>query len=243
MQWIVLAFVAVIIVLAVFLVWSCADIASGIWLKTVCRGLEDHAVLGFDDGPDPDSTGRILDILARYEVKACFFVTGERARKYPGLIRRMVEEGHIVGNHTYHHSSIFPLAGVPCMVSELSACDSAIVAALDGSSVSQYKVRYFRPPFGVTNPDVAKAVKRTGHIAVGWDVRSFDTVLIRDGIPENKAGEAVRRCAERVLGKLTPESVVLLHDRLKYSPLLLECILRERAALFRGQPADLPPSC
>ena len=222
----------------VFLGWSCASVSSGVWTKTVCNNLEPgKTVLTFDDGPDPSATPRILDILKENNVHAYFFVTGDRAVRYPELIRRMVLEGHTVGNHTFHHSPLFPLSGVPCMVAELQACDSAVSSALEGADVpsgvlpgarkedhpaAKSGQKLFRPPFGVTNPDVARALVKTGHTAVGWDIRSYDTIMIKDGMSPEKAGKAVRKCVRRILRRMHPGAVVLLHDRLEYSPMLLQ---------------------
>ncbi len=235
MVYAVLISASVIAILVIFLVWSCASVSSGIWVRTLCRELKKgKSVLTFDDGPDPVTTPLILDILEKYGVKACFFVIGSRAEQNPDLVRRIAECGHTIGNHTYSHSPLFPLSGVPVIVSDIRACDSAVKAALDGlPSVSSSSSLYFRPPFGVTNPDIARALKKTGHTAVGWSVRSLDTVIIRDSLPEDKVAAAVARCSGRVIRKLRPGSVVLLHDRLKYSPRLLESILERSADSFR----------
>ena len=223
----VLIIISVVAVLA-FLVWSCACISSGVWVKlSKCPRTADKVIFTFDDGPDPVTTPKILDILKRHNIRACFFVIGSKAEKHPELICRMVDEGHVVGNHTFHHSPLFPLSGVPCIVSELKACDSAISNALGAVCHEALSDRYFRPPFGVTNPDIARTVKKTGHKVVGWDVRSYDTVTVRDSLKDEDVPEAVRKCVKRILRKAKPGSVVLLHDRLRHSPELLEALVEE----------------
>ena len=100
MYWIV----AIIIIGAVsaFLVWASADVASNVYRNTLCRGRNDERVvaLTFDDGPDEQMTPRVLDVLNERNIKATFFLVGEKVERHPELVRRMVAEGHIVANHT-----------------------------------------------------------------------------------------------------------------------------------------------
>lgn len=211
------------VLLLAFLVWSCAKIGSGVWVKAVCRNIShDKVTLTFDDGPDPVATPLVLDILAENGVAAYFFVIGEKAEKYPGLIRRMVSEGHHAGNHTYTHSVLFPLSGRPCIEDEIRACDSVIDSALDAGRLCEH---IFRPPFGVTNPDIARAVKHTGHKVIGWDVRSMDTAMVKDSLSEPDAAVAISGCVARIMSKVRPGSVILLHDRLRHSPALLQALI------------------
>lgn len=79
----------------------------------------------------------------------------------------------------------------------------------------------------MTNPDIARTVKKTGHKVVGWDVRSYDTVTVRDSLKDEDVPEAVRKCVKRILRKAKPGSAVLLHDRLRHSPELLEALVEE----------------
>lgn len=224
--------IAAAVLLTAFLVWACANIGSGIWVKAVCKDLEPGRItLTFDDGPDPQATSQILDILSENGIKAYFFVIGEKAEKHPELLRRIVEEGHHIGNHTYTHSSLFPLSGKPCIEDNIRACDSVIDSALgDGPLiVEDGRERLFRPPFGVTNPDIGKIVKYTGHKVIGWNVRSFDTSIVKDSLSPAEAREAIDRCVGRIMRKARPGSVILLHDRLRHSPELLRRLIKEAA--------------
>jgi len=222
------------VLMTAFLVWACASIDSGVWVKAVCRDLgpDGKVTLTFDDGPDPVSTPEILDILAENKISAYFFVIGEKAEKHPELVRRMLLQGHHVGNHTYTHSVLFPLSGKPCIEDEIRACDSVIDSASGASidsvtdSATRISVpRLFRPPFGVTNPDIAKIVKHTRHKVIGWNVRSFDTCLVKDCLSESKADEAIAKCVDRIMSQVGPGSVILLHDRLSHSPSLLRALV------------------
>lgn len=207
-----MAWVIVILLLGVLaaLVWASADIGSGVYLKALCRAESADKVvaLTFDDGPDADSTPRVLDLLKRYDVRATFFVVGEQARQNPELIHRMVAEGHTVAGHSYYHLPQSTLWSSQRYTEELFRCND-VVARLTG-----LRMRLYRPPFGVTNPPIARAVKNLGLIPVGWSVRSLDT-MTKD--PD--------RVVDRVMRGLRGGDVILLHDRLENSEELLEKLL------------------
>lgn len=207
-----MAWVIVILLLGVLaaLVWASADIGSGVYLKALCRAESADKVvaLTFDDGPDADSTPRVLDLLKRYDVRATFFVVGEQARQNPELIHRMVAEGHTVAGHSYYHLPQSTLWSSQRYTEELFRCND-VVARLTG-----LRMRLYRPPFGVTNPPIARAVKNLGLIPVGWSVRSLDTIT------KNRD-----RVVDRVMKHLRGGDVILLHDRLESSEELLEKLL------------------
>lgn len=192
------------------LVWASADIGSGVYLKALCRAERADRVvaLTFDDGPDEDYTPRVLDLLKRHGVRATFFVVGEQARQNPELIHRLVAEGHTVANHSYYHLPQSTLWSSRRYTEELFRCND-VVARLTG-----LRIRLYRPPFGVTNPPIARAVKNLGLIPVGWSVRSLDTVTKNSD-----------RVVDRVMRGLRGGDVILLHDRLENSEELLEKLL------------------
>jgi len=196
-----------------FFVWASADIGSGVYLKTLCRQHTDKpfVALTFDDGPDAVMTPRVLDILNRYGVKATFFLVGKQVRKYPDIVRRMIDEGHIIGNHTCTHSAMFPLSGRQAVQKEITDTQQAVEETVG------IRMRLFRPPFGVTNPVIGNAVRRCGLQTIGWSVRSFDTV-------ERRARTDV---CKRIKRKLHNGAVLLLHDRCKDADLLLANVLEE----------------
>lgn len=207
-----MAWVIVILLLGVLaaLVWASADIGSGVYLKALCRAESADKVvaLTFDDGPDEDSTPRVLDLLKRYDVRATFFVVGEQARQNPELIHRMVAEGHTVAGHSYYHLPQSTLWSSQRYTEELFRCND-VVARLTG-----LRMRLYRPPFGVTNPPIARAVKNLGLIPVGWSVRSLDTIT-----------KDTDRVVDRVMRGLRGGDMILLHDRLENSEELLEKLL------------------
>jgi peptidoglycan/xylan/chitin deacetylase (PgdA/CDA1 family) len=170
---------------------------------------ENVIALTFDDGPTL-FTSQILDLLKIYNQKATFFCIGKQVEKFPELALRIVKEGHIIGNHTYSHSEKTGWMGVQKMKKEIDEAD-AIIKKTIGK-----KPELYRPPFGVTNPSIEKAVKQTGHQVIGWSIRSLDTV-IKDQNP----------ILERIVKRLAPGKVVLLHDTSAKTVDVLEKLLKE----------------
>lgn len=150
--------------------------------------------LTFDDGPTP-ITEEFLDLLKSYNAKATFFCIGKQIEKHPQIFKRILAEGHSIGNHTMNHSKAFGFLKADQVVSEINCCDAEI------NDLMPLKTRLFRPPFGVTNPSVAKAVQETKHQVIGWSIRSLDTILPSED-----------KIYERVVGRLQPGDIVLFHD-------------------------------
>lgn len=151
--------------------------------------------LTFDDGPCPINTPEILNVLAKYQVKATFFCIGKAIEASPELFCRIIREGHAVGNHTYSHSNIFPLYLPKKMRMEIEHTNTLIQQYTQAENV------LFRPPFGVTNPGIARAVKRLGMCGIGWKIRSYDT--------SNRTPETI--CAN-IKRQLVPGAIILFHD-------------------------------
>lgn len=190
--------------------YASSSIQAGFYLKALCRGKGKERVvaLTFDDGPDPEHTPEVLDVLKRYEVPATFFCIGSKAEALPDLVRRICSDGHIIGNHSYTHTGFFPLYGLERMLNDLSRSHTCL------ERITGKAVTWFRPPFGVTNPTVASAVKRMGYRTIGWSIRSFDT-----------REESEERIFRRITRQLAPGAVILLHDRLAGSAALLQRLL------------------
>jgi len=154
---------------------------------------EKKVALTFDDVPDPRFTPKVLDILARYKVRATFFVVGSRASKYPSMVKRMQREGHIIGNHSYNHA-VFSRISLPAFRQQILRTD-AILRPLAG-----YSPRLIRPPYGEILPEQIEWMKRNGYIAVNWDVDSADW----RGIDSNTVLFNIKKT-------LRPGSIVLQH--------------------------------
>ena len=190
--------------------WGVFDIRLGYFVPTLCRlknKQKRQVVLTFDDGPT-ELTPLFLDLLNRYEVKAIFFCIGRQIAQYPQIVQRIKDEGHLIGNHTYSHIPQNCFASTAVMTQEIQQTD-ALLAQLG------IVTPYFRPPYGVTNPHIAKAAKRMGKIVVGWDIRSLDTVIKDE-----------TRLWSRVVSKLTQGNIILMHDTSERTLHVLEQLLK-----------------
>jgi len=153
-------------------VYGSMVVSASFFIPTKCQGNRagNAVAISFDDGPLPVMTERILDILKSYRAPAAFFCIGQRVEKNPEILKKISNDGHVVGNHSFLHGKFFDLQSSGKMANELQQTDRAIEEAIGA------KPRFFRPPYGVTNPNLAKAIRRCGHVTVGWNVRSFDTM-------------------------------------------------------------------
>jgi peptidoglycan/xylan/chitin deacetylase (PgdA/CDA1 family) len=193
------------------------------WLPTVRAafprlagvGRGDHVALTFDDGPDPVSTPAILDLLAANEVRATFFLIGERAARAPDVVQRMVDEGHELGVHGWRHRYLF--AGSPRIGRCLAAISDAVGAA-------HPRPRWFRPPFGVLTATSAVEAARYGLAPVLW------TAWAKDWRADATA-DSVRALLEP---GLVGGATLLLHDAsTKEAPMSWTATARALPALLR----------
>lgn len=178
------------------IVWGSFDIQLGYFVNSIThkRTKLREVALTFDDGPT-EFTPRFLDLLKEHDVKATFFCIGKQIQQYPETFRRIIDEGHSIGNHTLSHARNTGFLSAPEMVKETEECDEII------SKTGNIKTSLYRPPFGVTNPNIAKAIKKTGKISIGWNVRSLDTVT-----------EDEKKIYRKVTKGLKKGSIILLHD-------------------------------
>lgn len=151
-----------------FLVYASYSIRSEIYLRSFCRKRTGEKVIAltFDDGPDPIQTPKVLKVLKEHQATACFFCIGHKIEGNEKLLQQMVAEGHLIGNHSFTHSGLFPLYRLSRMKKDLQTCQSEL------ERVTSQPVTLFRPPFGVTNPTIAKAVRQLGYTSIGWNIRT-----------------------------------------------------------------------
>ncbi len=192
-----------------FLVVASAKLELGIYMPVISKFSQKQncVALTFDDGPSPENTLAILSVLNSYNAKATFFLIGEKVEKHPEIVKQIIDAGHEIANHSYSHSYMFPWFSAKKIQTELlKTCD--LVRKISGE-----EPKYFRPPFGVSNPNIAKAVKNTGLKTIGWSVRSLDTV---------KSPKTVLKR----LSKTKSGDIILLHDNRPDTVKILEKFLR-----------------
>ncbi|MNE35774.1 Peptidoglycan-N-acetylglucosamine deacetylase [compost metagenome] len=141
-------------------------------------------------------------------IHATFFCIGSQIEKYPDIFKRIIAENHIVGNHSYSHSNKIGLFSKAEMIFEIERTDEII------QKYSNKKSNYYRPPFGVTNPNIAKALKFTKHKVIGWNIRSLDTKI-----------QSEEKILKRIKKRLSPGSIILLHDTSEKTVRVLEQLL------------------
>lgn len=156
----------------------------------------DALALTFDDGPDPVTTPRVLELLKQHGARATFFVVGARAVAHPDILRRIVAEGHAVGSHTFGHSNAFHFGAPRAQREEVERGISAV------ASVTGTRPRLFRPPQGLRTPLLRDALGPLRElVCVTWSARGLDTF----GAP---ASAIVRRLEPA----LRPGAILTLHD-------------------------------
>lgn len=185
------------------LLWGTLNPRSGMFGPIQRRLDEDGILLTFDDGPDERNTPVLLDLLKECGVKATFFVVGEKVRRFPDLVRRMRDEGHQIGNHTWSHpQASFWCAGPWRTQREIMRCQEAV------RDVTGEAPKLFRAPVGHSNFFVHAVLRVCGLRLIGWSSRGFDGVS-RD------ADDVL----EKMKASMKPGGIVLAHED---SPVALE---------------------
>ena len=155
--------------------------------------------LTFDAGYENGCTEKILDVLREQQVPAAFFLVGNYIEKNADLVRRMVEEGHIVGNHTMHHYDMSKLTAKETFSKELTDLE-----ALYKEVTEQEMPRYYRPPQGIYSEENLKMAKELGYKTVFWSLAYVDW--------NNDAQPSREEAFRKLLPRTHPGAVVLLHS-------------------------------
>jgi len=164
----------------------------------------------FDDGPNAIYTTKVLNLLSTYNAKATFFCIGKNIEANPELLKRIIKEGHVVGNHSFTHNNLNGFFPTSRLINDMEKTSFLV------EKIVKLKMKLFRPPFGVTNPNIAKAVKKLNLQAIGWSIRSYDTVT-----------KDAERVYNRITKNLKKGDVILLHDTNELSTIVLEKLLVE----------------
>ena len=178
--------------------FGCVSLKSGILGPCVNLGPDtgNKVALTYDDGPGAVGTPEILDLLEKRGVTANFFLVGKHAEEHPELVRRMHREGHLVGNHSQTHTPRLTFTTVGGLRADLLACQETLEGIIGECPV------FFRPPYGLRSHATHPAATSAGMRVIGWSTGGGDL----------GAAEA-DTVSTRIIDKLTPGSIILLHDR------------------------------
>lgn len=151
--------------------------------------------LTFDDGPMPVYTTQILDILDEYQAKGTFFMIGERMQEYPGIVKEVAQRGHVIANHTFTHPEDLRTLDDRQVEWELKT------TANISENLSGQRNYLFRPPRGIMDERLMRAVRAAGYEVIIWSICA-----------DNKAAPTPELMAKRVTEQIKPGQIILLHD-------------------------------
>jgi len=195
-RWIIGVLVANHVVLTAIGLWPRSRALGPNWTRLPAAAAARNAIaITIDDGPDPEVTPRVLELLAREGVRATFFCIGEKVDRHPELCRAIVAGGHAIENHTARHPPGFALLGVGGMAREAAGAQASIARATGTTPL------FFRAPAGLRSPLLQPALSRVGLQLASWTRRGFDT-------RERDADKVLRR----LLRDLGAGDILLLHD-------------------------------
>lgn len=186
-----------ILIFKAFIIYGSATIQSNFYLKAYNSGdaTKKQIAITFDDGPHPEFTPEILKILAEYNAKASFYVIGKNIEGNEKLVQEIHKNGHLLGNHSFSHSFFIDFKSTKGFVEEINQTNNAL------EKIIGKRTALFRPPYGVTTPNIASAVKKLNMHVIGWNVRSLDTT-----------NDDAQTIIKRVTTQLKPGAIVLFHD-------------------------------
>ena len=152
--------------------------------------------LTFDDGPNEPYTSQVLNILRQYGVKATFFFIGQNAQRHPEVCRRVLAEGNVIGNHSYHHYRLLWLIWGKAAAREIDLAWQTIYQA------AGYQVKLFRPPHGFRTPWLTHTIRRLGYSVITWDNMTDDW----------KAEKSAEEIVNAIVKRARPGGIIVLHD-------------------------------
>jgi peptidoglycan/xylan/chitin deacetylase (PgdA/CDA1 family) len=162
--------------------------------------------LTFDDGPIPDVTPWVLDLLKENDAKASFFCIGDNVKRHPSIFQRIVEEGHTIGNHTYNHLNGWT-TNADDYIKNCLLFDDLINESFNDRSINPFSSyrRFFRPPYGKLTQKQSRSLIDKGYTIYMWDLLSGD--FSQKISPE--------KCLQNVIENILPGNIVVFHDSLK----------------------------
>ncbi len=209
LPWKGIFFIIISLLFLIYLISCSANICSQAYIKTLCKAdtNQKKIAITFDDGPDPKITPQVLSILDKYNAKATFFCIGKHIEDNKELLKEIDKKGHIIGNHTWSHDLWFDLFSYKRMQADIEKTNGLIFEIINK------KAKLFRPPYGVTNPALKRALKRLNFQTIGWSIRSLDTI------------KSTEKTLKRIKKGLSTGDIILFHDNREHIVDILESFL------------------
>ena len=201
----------VLLIYSFILFYGSYFIQSNFYIKTICSAntSKKEIAISFDDGPATNYTQEILQVLKNENIKATFFCIGNRIEGNENILQQINSEGHVIGNHSYSHHFWFDLFSSKKMLS-----DMALMNEITKETIG-LTPKFFRPPYGVTNPNLKNAISKGNYISIGWNIRSMDTVINNE-----------EKLLKKIIGKIKPGAIILFHDTSKTTFSILPAFIK-----------------
>jgi peptidoglycan-N-acetylglucosamine deacetylase len=190
----------------------------GYYLPIISRSKSGKKIvsLTFDDGPDPEVTPKVLQLLEKYKATASFFVIGSSAAKHPQLIKEIVRRGHTIGNHSYHHDCLIMIWSKNTLRREIESTQKEL-------SSMGIQPLVFRPPVGITSARLKKVLEEQGMICVNFSCRAWDG-----------GNRRIENLSQKILSKVRLGDIIMLHDSCPKNKALLPYWLNELELILMG---------
>ncbi|MBW6481811.1 MAG: polysaccharide deacetylase family protein [Vicingaceae bacterium] len=192
MKWVI---IGVILLFLIIVAIGTSFIQLNYFVESINKGNNKGIALTFDDGPHAAITSQILAILEKENIKATFFVIGNKIEKNAALLKKIDTEGHNIGNHSFSHNKLTTIRSTKKLKEDILKCNQLIEQVIGKKPV------FFRPPFGITTPRYKRALKQLNLQSIGWSIRSFDT--------QSKNKEVLLK---KITKQIADGSILLLHD-------------------------------
>lgn len=191
---------------------------SNFYLPVISRGNtgKNQVALTFDDGPREPTTRQILDLLDKYSVKATFFVSGVNTLKHPDIIKEIINRGHTIGNHSFHHNPFLMLGRYKYLHEEIFRMQGLL-------RIMGVNALAFRPPVGIVSPKLPLVLDKLGMFCVTFSCRAADF-----------GNRRIKNLSVSILRKVKPDDILLLHDTPPHKKEASAFLLSEIEKILRG---------